>query len=99
MARSTPQSNFTSDTHVLYAGWVLSKLRTTLGAAIVAPVLDDGGNITSYVDLHFADRATVRLQIPSPPPGWDPFDPAAEAVAAPSKKTPLDVVAPREDPS
>jgi hypothetical protein len=73
-----PASNFTSDKHTLYAGWVVAAAKRHLGNGAAKVVTDDDGNYTPYVDLTFATGVEVRLMIPAPPEGWDPF--AAEPV-------------------
>ena len=74
MPRSArPASNFTSDRHALYAGWVLSQLlRSGLPAT---PVRDADGNYTNRVEFHPPlggdNPPKITLLIPSPPDDWD----------------------------
>ena len=73
MARNNPSSNFSSDNHALYAGWVFGEARKVLGDGAV-PVADSEGNWTPFVDLTFAPGVTVRLMVPAPPADWDFLD-------------------------
>jgi len=64
-----PASNFTSDRHVLYAGWVLGELMRCLPT--VTPIRDTEGNYTNRVTLTLEGDATITLLIPPPPDDWD----------------------------
>lgn len=67
---SRPPSNFTSDNHTLYAGWVLGELAKQ--KLPLKAVRDDQGNYTNRVTLD-AGGASVTLLIPPPPDDWDLF--------------------------
>jgi hypothetical protein len=75
MPRKTSTSNFVSDNHTLYAGWVLGEmLRSGLP---VEPVLDPNGNYTNRVlirpPLGGDLPPEITLLIPPPPDGWSLF--------------------------
>lgn len=70
-----PASNFTSDRHTLYAGWVLGELiRSGLP---VEPVRDASGNYTNRITVNpplgGESAHAVTLMIPPPPDDWDLF--------------------------
>ena len=69
---SRPPSNFTSDRHVLYAGWVMGQmLRSGLP---FEPVLDPEGNYTNRVTVGPPQGGQrITLVIPPPPDDWDLF--------------------------
>jgi hypothetical protein len=70
---SRPASNFTSDRHVLYAGWVMGEMIRS-GLPFV-PIRDADGNYTNRVTLApplGGDNAPqITLLIPPPPDDWD----------------------------
>jgi len=70
-----PPSNFASDNHALYFGWILGLM--VKSGLPVQPVVDDDGNYTNRVLLDLAGGLPqVQLLIPVPPDGWK-FDPLA----------------------
>jgi hypothetical protein len=72
---SRPPSNFTSDRHVLYAGWVMGEmLRTGLP---FEPVVDADGNYTNRFVINppaGSDTPKITLVIPPPPDDWNLFN-------------------------
>ena len=96
MARpAKPPSNFTSDLHTLYAGWIIGlALRSGLP---VEPVRDTNGNYTNRIRINVApggnNPPSFTLIIPPPPDGWDlfhtditdPMQPAADQPEVPSE--------------
>jgi hypothetical protein len=49
-------------------------------------VTDDDGNYTPYIDIHYTPAdVTLRLMVPAPPAGWDPFG-SAPATTTPDTK-------------
>jgi hypothetical protein len=84
MARTNP-SNFGNDRHALYYGWVVQQAKNTLGDSVQV-VTDDDCNYTPYIDIHFTPAdVTLRLMVPAPPAGWDPFG-SAPATTTPDTK-------------
>lgn len=87
MPRSArPASNFTSDRHTLYAGWVLAQLLRS--GLPVTPVRDADGNYTNRVHVHpplGGDPKPVTLMIPPPPDDWDLFNGAGITDATPTE--------------
>lgn len=73
MPRSSNPSNFTSDRHTLYAGWVAAMAKKHLGGDVVTLVADDNNDVTPYLDVTVTPGLTLRLMIPAPPEDWDLF--------------------------
>lgn len=66
-------SNFASDRHALYAGWIVG-LGMRHGVLLV-PVRDATGNATDRLELRLPGTehdgsVTLTLVVPEPPPGW-----------------------------
>ena len=61
-------SNFASDTHVLYAGWVMGHM--SKADLPFQPVLDDQGNYTNRVTVTTPEGVVITLIIPPPPDDW-----------------------------
>jgi len=64
-------SNFESDRHTLYAGWVIGELLRS--GTDATPVRDDDGNYTNRLVLNHHGGSRITLIIPPPPSDWDLF--------------------------
>jgi len=64
-------SNFLSDRHTLYVGWVLG-IALSNGLDVV-PVVDEAGNYTDRLQLLLdggSPAVTITIVIPEPPEDW-----------------------------
>lgn len=65
---AVPVSNFLSERHTLYVGWVLGiALRNGVAAQ---PVLDDAGNYTDRLVVPLGEHS-VTVVVPPPPVDWE----------------------------
>jgi hypothetical protein len=71
-ARRTADSNFSSDRHALYMGWVVGK--ALQHGLKITPELDDDGQFTDRLTLQLPDdaRYTLTVVVPPPPDDWEP---------------------------
>jgi hypothetical protein len=74
-------SNFASDTHVLYCGWVMGHMARA--GLPFQPVLDDEGNYTNRVEVTTLEGVVVTLIVPPPPDDWR-FDYSAPQTPTPT---------------
>ena len=65
MART---SNFASDNHVLYAGWIMGHM--VKAGLPFTPVVDPDGNYTNRVTVTTPEGVVITLLIPAPPDDW-----------------------------
>lgn len=65
-------SNFVSETHTLYVGWVLGiALQNGVDAV---PVLDEDGNYTDRLTIPWCrgdDLVHITVVVPPPPDDWE----------------------------
>jgi len=61
-------SNFVSDQHVLYVGWVLGHMQKA--ELPFTPVTDEHGNLTNRVTVPTPVGVVLTLIIPPPPDDW-----------------------------
>jgi len=61
-------SNFVSDQHTLYCGWVMG-LMVKAGLPF-EPVADEHGNFTNRVSVPTLSGVGITLLIPPPPDDW-----------------------------
>ena len=68
-SKPRPDSNFVSDNHVLFCGWVLGQM--VRAGLPFEPVADPEGNFTNRVHITgLPDGINVTLIIPPPPDDW-----------------------------
>lgn len=65
------ESNFQSDRHTLYVGWVLGiALKNGLDVEVI---VDEAGNYTPQLMLNLEHSDfTITLVVPPPPDDWNP---------------------------
>lgn len=73
---SSRPSNFVSDQHVLFCGWVLGHM--VRSGLPFEPVRDADGNYTNRVNVTTPEGVVFTLIIPPPPDDWK-FTPGAES--------------------
>ena len=64
------ESNFESDWHTLYVGWVIGI--AAKNGLPVKPVVDEDGNYLPEIQMSLdGGMITVILAVPPPPDGWE----------------------------
>ena len=61
-------SNFISDRHSLYVGWVIGIAHRN--GVPLEPVRDDAGDWTDRAELTLSPHVTITLVVPPPPDDW-----------------------------